>query len=768
MPGDVTVAHNTVIGSVIRAIQDSCFHAEGRYWVFYVDDLSDYYRSSTDGIAWSDATQVGNSQRGYDMSVWYDGQYVHYVRSLYVDAGELYYRRGLPQGNGNITWSAEQLVYDATTHMFAGAPTVATDSDGYPYIAFILVDKTAYPQERTSVVYMKSSTNNGTWTTEWEEELAAHADGNELFPDIIPLNSGEMYAVYCRHEGGNPWSSGPCNQIKGRLWNGSAWGDEEICTSSNVENDQFTEWEAVAVGNDVHLVFLQESTYNITYVKRTYGSGWSTEETLQPATARNVIPAIARDGADLYCFWLGPDDYVYYKQCHNGSWDSSPTQCFDETARGFCPWPETNIQAAYESQSGEIGVLWEADTGNTSAVFIHLGIFSVESSPTPSPSPTVSPTPTATSTPDGQGFTVTDTSSYRSVRTPAQRSNFYASGRHWVFYETDDDIYYRSSTTGQNWSSAVLVEVEECPFKYGAMFDVWQDSGYAHFVFAPLKGGTPAGNISYKRGELNASGNISWDPVQIVYSCPSEYRIGDPVITVSEDGYPYIAAGIYYHDGTTSNVTVFRSSVSNGTWVQEWAANISGSEGILLSSLTPLEDDEMLCTYYSATVEGDNIKARLWNGSDWEDEEVCTDEGIPQYSFSSYSVVATNSTVHLVYLGNLSYNLSYVCRDAVSGWGSEEVIYANSASWQTAPALSRYGEDVYCFWLDDSGGGWVLYRVLSNGSWGETVGWIQETLPFTLNYTIQSSYDLTGDLGGVLYQVNTSSPYQIRFGRDAF
>jgi hypothetical protein len=244
--------------------------------------------------------------------------------------------------------------------------------------------------------------------------------------------------------------------------------------------------------------------------------------------------------------------------------------------------------------------------------------------------------------------------------------------------------------------------------------------------------------------------------------------LGDPVVTVSEDGYPYIAAGIYYHDGATSNVTVFKSSTSNGTWTEEWAANISSSAGILLPSLTPLENDEVLCTYYSATVEGDTVKARLWNGSGWEAEEVCTDEGIPQYSFSSYSVVAINSTAHLVYLGNASYNLSYVCRDPISGWGSEQSIYQNSSSYRTAPALSRSGDNVYCFWLDDSGNGWVFYKVLSNGSWGGRVNWILENVPFTLNYTMQSSYDLTGDRGGVLYQVNTSEPYQIKFGRNAF
>lgn len=368
--------------------------------------------------------------------------------------------------------------------------------------------------------------------------------------------------------------------------------------------------------------------------------------------------------------------------------------------------------------------------------------------------------------PTGQGYTVTDTSSYRSVRTPAQRSNFYANGRHWVFYETDNDIYCRSSPTGQSWSSPTLVEVEDCPFKYGAMFDVWEANGYAHFVFAPLKGTLPAGNVSYIRGELNSNGAINWDPRQIVYACPRKHRLGDPVVTVSDDGYPYIAASIYRDDGSTSNVTVFKSSTSNGTWIEAWSVNVSGGAGTFLPSLTPLENDEVLCTYYSAFLEGAPIKSRLWNGSGWEAEEVCTDEGIPKYSFSSYSVVAINSTAHLVYLGNVFYNLSYVSRNPTTGWGSEELIYHNSSSYRTVPALSRYGNDVYCFWLDDTGGGWVFYRVLSNGSWGDEVKWIHESTPFSGNWTIQSSYYLTGDPGGVVYQVNTSSPYQIRFGRD--
>jgi len=88
--------------------QRASFYGAGRHWVFYTDGINFGYRSSVDGKTWSAFTAIRGATIGRLFSVWYDGTYVHYVIAPEGVRAYTYYRRGVPNADGSITWSAPE------------------------------------------------------------------------------------------------------------------------------------------------------------------------------------------------------------------------------------------------------------------------------------------------------------------------------------------------------------------------------------------------------------------------------------------------------------------------------------------------------------------------------------------------------------------------------------------------------------------------------------------------------------------------------------
>jgi len=170
-------------------------------------------------------------------AVWFDGTYLHYV----CGGAYLYYRRGTPNGDGTITWSAaEQEV--STTYGEIWWPTISVDSNGYVWIGYADGYSTPYP------FVIKSGNNDGTWgTTPSGFPYQLSSTPMEVVVPI-PLTGGKMFVLY--HSNGDP--------VYGKRWTGSAWGSERGTTSSA---DQF--YSAVAEGDDVHLVFNTSPTTSL-------------------------------------------------------------------------------------------------------------------------------------------------------------------------------------------------------------------------------------------------------------------------------------------------------------------------------------------------------------------------------------------------------------------------------------------------------------------------------------------------------------------------
>ncbi|QLJ53529.1 MAG: hypothetical protein Sv326_1354 (plasmid) [Candidatus Fermentimicrarchaeum limneticum] len=247
--------------------QTHTFYASGLFWNWYVNGTNISYSCSVDGISFVNRTAVRPCNTadcfGGNFAVWYNGTYVSYAYSdRSTQNTPMFYRRGIPNSDCSITWSAaEQTAISATATRTYRYPSLAIDDQGYPWIAYVnnTADTTVYP------FITKSSTNDGTWTTAsgFAYQLN-YTSSLSYIASAVPLTAGKILAAYCTGSG----------RLYIRSWTGAAWNSvvnsSSTCASANMH-------DVVAEGDNAHFVFLSSSA--IKYLNYTYTTNLRSSET---------------------------------------------------------------------------------------------------------------------------------------------------------------------------------------------------------------------------------------------------------------------------------------------------------------------------------------------------------------------------------------------------------------------------------------------------------------------------------------------------------
>lgn len=343
-----TVATVTNAFSITYPFQRKTFYANGRFWCFYYSnaDTMMRFKTSTNGVDWSASTDVRACSSGIQFSVWFDGTYTHYAcMHTTIPDYVLYYRRGTPNADGTITWSAaEQTVYAGTSTDYHTYPCIAVDDGGHAWIGTKkYISGSEYP------FVFRNANTDGTWsdTAAFPYQLSIWTSSAWGVIPVV-LTSEKVYAVYCRSS----------DTPKGQLYN-AGWGAEES-DLADYNSQMGQAISAVAEGDHVHFVYNRQTTYQIRYNKRTSGVGWAAndvlvsggmESTTRPALAINTV------NNDLYCFWARKDtDHLYYKKYSGGAWDAAATDWIDESADTlYDAYVLTSFAQAYSTY---IGVLY--------------------------------------------------------------------------------------------------------------------------------------------------------------------------------------------------------------------------------------------------------------------------------------------------------------------------------------------------------------------------------------------------------------------------
>jgi len=307
----------------IRYLRKSFIH-NGLFWAFYVKSTNRfYYRTSSDGLTWSDETEIQTTiyRYGEAAHIWFDGSKVHMFTK---NTPLLKYRKGTPESDGTITWDAVlQTCYTASFPSTVADHSGAVDSSGYPWVAWCFA--TSGGGYLDMEIYVNGSQNNdGTWL-----DLAGYpkviTSNNYRVPYFIALANRNMYLFILRG-GATP---------KGRFYtqSGDSWGAVETLSARNYlttyNGDALESWAVSAVvdaRDDIHIVFSDEDN-NIVYVRRDRNSGTWMDETVLKAAHDFSTPSMSidYDTGNLYVFCAEDDDHIYMLKRINWVWDSEWT-----------------------------------------------------------------------------------------------------------------------------------------------------------------------------------------------------------------------------------------------------------------------------------------------------------------------------------------------------------------------------------------------------------------------------------------------------------
>jgi len=338
--------------------QRKIFYANGRFWVFYSDGTNIVFRTSKDGTTWSSASTVRACTAGDQFSVFFDGTYFHYAYTAQTANVPIYYRRGTPNSDGTVTWSAAEQTAVAAGGTDIGyyAPSIMVATDGRAWIGYRRYDSSA----GTRYPWVTRNNNvDGTWTaaTGFPYQLSTFsASGTVVTP--VPLTSGYAFVLYT--------SNG--FQIRGRKWTGS-WASEVI-TSGYVNGQS---WSATNEGDDVHLCF--SDTVNVRYTKYVSSTNSFSSEVIVQSGGSPTSVVVGLDTASntLYCFWASSPtaNHVYYKKkTQAGTWDTSPTDWINEETNTFPAGDR--FTSFYRDYGGKIGLAYVTGTSPYNVRFNYI------------------------------------------------------------------------------------------------------------------------------------------------------------------------------------------------------------------------------------------------------------------------------------------------------------------------------------------------------------------------------------------------------------
>jgi hypothetical protein len=329
LPVERTVGVSDTDKATSLPLQRKAFYTLGSFWVFYVDGKNLVCQSSKDEI-------LGACVNGYDASVFFDGKYVHYVRYYNYN---LYYRRGVPNSDGTITWSPEQTVYSGSSTDNYQYPTIIVDSGGYAWIGARYYNGTSYYP-----AVFKNANNDGTWSTAsgFPYTLTTSASDSTWRAIVVPLTDLKVYVIYGRVGAA----------VLGKLYDGG-WKDEETVTLYALQNSDYM--SATSFDDYVYFAYLRQTTNQIMFRMRT-PVGWQDEELVQESVKLSTGPVLTVSSGRIYCFWSGVphDNCIYYKK-RTETWDVSPTLFVDENIDGLM---SDELQSFYQSYGVTSGILY--------------------------------------------------------------------------------------------------------------------------------------------------------------------------------------------------------------------------------------------------------------------------------------------------------------------------------------------------------------------------------------------------------------------------
>jgi len=169
-----------------------------------------------------------------------------------------------------------------------------------------------------------------------------------------------------------------------------------------------------------------------------------------------------------------------------------------------------------------------------------------------------------------------------------QRHTFIAEGLHWVFYATDDAIFYTSSADATNWDLPTKFDdylcdmpPEECC--NGSVFALWYNLPLNYVDIAWMNVSGENEPILYRMGHPVSNGSITWYPVFEAVPAVADLTYSHPSICDNTDDYPFIAYMVYNSSDTSYSASLSADTDNSGHWIAATNSTINSATSFNLS-----------------------------------------------------------------------------------------------------------------------------------------------------------------------------------------
>lgn len=338
------VTGNNNLGEAGPNYARSSFATADRLWTFFVDTVAGdlFYNSAPIGGTWGTPTDVGTANTGLAQqevfAVHYDGTFVHVAIgcSSTADGQPIRYRRGTPNSDGTITWSAaEQIARAAAAGIHYIEIGITVDSSGRPWIS--------YEEDFGDPYVVTSTATDGTWSTRSGFPFQVATPGETTWTQIAALENDQVLVFY--------WTN---TNISTRLWNGTGWDSAEAIAATDIPSSN------VSVGSNgvdkAYLAWLPVSIGSPSIMVYTSGVGWGSEiPSGITASVSELALSIDSSADTVYLFFVDGLSTFAYRRFVAGSWESIniPINA-----------PQSSISASEQDYNGRI-LLRYLDTNTT-------------------------------------------------------------------------------------------------------------------------------------------------------------------------------------------------------------------------------------------------------------------------------------------------------------------------------------------------------------------------------------------------------------------
>ncbi|NVM21664.1 MAG: hypothetical protein HWN68_07785 [Desulfobacterales bacterium] len=327
------------------------------------------------------------------------------------------------------------------------------------------------------------------------------------------------------------------------------------------------------------------------------------------------------------------------------------------------------------------------------------------------------------------------------TRYPSLRKVWFVSNYYWVFYSNGSFLVYRTSSDGDSWSAETVIKTCDD----GDEFSIYSNSSSLfHYAFCSGGGGD---DLLYNYGAISDN-TILWDSDKVVVSPLGDQQIRRPCMTISSTGYAWIGYQLTDMDPTT-HAYLYAVKAANldgsswGTPKKLWDVADAATE---MAVPIPLSSDKIYLIYRS--------HGRLWNGTDWEDEEESSGEAMGiKFSASSDD----NDYIYLTYLKSVVFTHTIKFAKRTTSWQTREVIGEGEDKGYPTITINASTGDFAIFWTKSDE---VKSREYRSG-WGSVKSFASAT---NLKETsLQSFYNSTNSQTGVVWANGSSLPYDVNF-----